>query len=144
MVIFNAPHQIGGENSYATHPGKPEGSHFIVTNCDSMSSSWRGKASHATDSGKPEGSHFIVAKNRDSMLTADRVSKSGKEGGKAGFIKPKGGSTEWYVTAKVNPIDITHLSEKRAWFAKKTKQKLQLNWSPRAPCPHFHLAHMLT
>jgi hypothetical protein len=41
MVIFKAPHQIGGENS------------------------------HVTDSGKPWGSHFIKMKNRDSMPTAD-------------------------------------------------------------------------
>ena len=41
MVIFKAPHQIGGENS------------------------------HATDSGKPGGSHFIKMKNRHSMPTAD-------------------------------------------------------------------------
>jgi hypothetical protein len=51
VVIFKAPCQIGGENSHATDPGKPEGSHFIKTkNRDSMPSADRGsmaaKASH--------------------------------------------------------------------------------------------------
>jgi len=73
-----------------------------------------------------------VAKNRDSMQTVDRVRKAGKEGGKAGLCKSKGGSTEWYVTEEVNPIDKTCLSDKRARFA-NTKTKA-----------HFHLAHMLT
>ena len=37
MVIFKAPHQIGGENSHSTDPGKPGGSHFIkMKNSDSM------------------------------------------------------------------------------------------------------------
>ncbi len=44
------------------------------------------------------------------MPIADWVSKVGKEGGKASLGKPKGGSTEWYVTEEVNPIDKTHLS----------------------------------
>ena len=48
VVIFKAPRQIGGENSHATDPGKPEGSHFIET------------------------------KNRDSMPTVDRGRKGGK------------------------------------------------------------------
>ena len=89
MVIFKAPCQIGGDNS------------------------------HATDPGKPKGSHFIESKNRDSMPSADRVSKAGK----ARLGKPNGGSTEWYVTEEVNPIDKTRLSEKRARFA-NTKNKL--------------------
>ena len=68
VVIFKAPRQIGGENSHATDPGKPEGSHFTETkNRDSMPSVDRGKASHATDPGKTAGSHFIETKNRDSM-----------------------------------------------------------------------------
>jgi len=75
--------------------------------------------SHVSDPGKPEGSHFIVTKNRDSMPTADR----GKEEGKASLGKPKSGSTEWYVTEEVNPIDKTRLSEKQARFA-NTKKKL--------------------
>jgi len=80
VVIFKAPHQIGGMNSHATDPGKPEGSHFIETkNRDSMPSVDRGKASHATDLGKPEGSHsFIETKNRDSIPSADRARKAGK------------------------------------------------------------------
>ncbi len=79
VVIFKAPCQIGGENSNATDPGKPEGSHFIETkNRDSMPSADRGKASHATDPGKPEGSHFIKTKNGDSMPSADRARKAGK------------------------------------------------------------------
>ena len=85
-----------------------------------------------------------MAKNRDSMPTADRVSKAGKEGGKAGFIKPKGGSTEWYVTAEVNPINITHLLEKRAWFANtKTKATAQLVSEGAVPsfssCKHAYM-----
>ena len=48
MVIFKAPHQIGDENY------------------------------HATDPGKPKGSHFLESENRDSMSSADRVSKTGK------------------------------------------------------------------
>ena len=50
MVIFKAPCQIGGENSHATDPGKPKGSHFLETeNRDCMPSSCRGKLSHASD-----------------------------------------------------------------------------------------------
>ena len=71
-----------------------------------------------SDPGKPEGSHFILTKNHDSMPTADR----GKEEGKASLGKPKSGSTEWYVTEEVNPIDKTRLSEKQARFA-NTKKK---------------------
>ncbi len=79
VVFFKAPCQIGGENSNATDPGKPEGSHLIETkNRDSMPSADRGKASHATDPGKPKGSHFIKTKNRDSMPSADRARKAGK------------------------------------------------------------------
>ena len=70
----------------------------------------------------PEGSHLFVAKNHDSMPTADRLSKRGKAVGKASLGKPKGGSTEWYVTEEVNPIDKTCLSDKRARFA-NTKKK---------------------
>jgi len=92
VVIYKAPRQIGGENSHATDPGKPAGSHFIET------------------------------KNRDSMPTADRLSKRGKAVGKASLGKPKGGSTEWYVTEEVNPIDKTSLSEEGARFA-NTKKK---------------------
>jgi hypothetical protein len=37
VVISKAPCQNGGENSHATDPGKPEGSHFILTkNHDSL------------------------------------------------------------------------------------------------------------
>ena len=87
VVIFKAPRQIGGDNSHATNPGKPAGSHFIET------------------------------KNRDSMPSADR----GKEGGKASIGKPKGGSTKWYVTEEVNPIDKTPLSEKGSRFVNTKK-----------------------
>ena len=95
VVIFIAPRQVGGANSHATDPGKPEGSHFIETkNRDSMPSADRarkaGKASHVTDPGKPKGSHFIEMKNRDSMPSADRSRKAGK----ASLGKPKGGSTK--------------------------------------------------
>jgi len=62
-----------------------------------------GKASNATDPWKPAGSHFIDMKNRDSMPCADRASKAGK----ATLGKPKGESTECYVTEEVNPIDTT-------------------------------------
>ena len=109
VVISKAPRQIGGENSHETDPGKPEGSHFIVT------------------------------KNCDSMPTADQVSKAGKAGGVATLGKPKGGSTEWYVTEEVNPIDKTCLLKKGARFA-NTNNELQLSWSSRAPYPHFCLA----
>ncbi len=130
VVIFKAPRQIGGEiggrNSNATDPGKTAGSHFIETkNRDSMPSVDRarkgGKASHATDPGKTAGSHFIETKNRDSMPSVDRSRK----GGKASLGKPKSGSTEWYVTEEVNPIDKTRLSEKQARFA-NTKKKLSI------------------
>ncbi len=149
VAIFKAPHQIGGENSHATDPGKPAGSHFIETkNRDSMPSADRAKASNATDSGKPAGSHFTETKNRDSMPSADRA-KSGhttdpgkpagshfiktkncdsmpsadrdKKGGKASLGKPKGGSTEWYVTEEVNSVDKTPLSEEGARFANTKK-----------------------
>jgi hypothetical protein len=91
VVIFKAPHKIGGEIG--------------------------GRNSHATDPGKPEGGHFIEMKNRDSMPSADRVSKTGK----ATLGKPKGGSTECYVMEEVNPIDKTPLSEKGYWFANTKK-----------------------
>ena len=60
VVIFKAPHQIGGDNSHATDPGRPGGRHFIETNNrDFMPSADSGKeggkASHATDPGKPAG-----------------------------------------------------------------------------------------
>ena len=85
-----------------------------------MPSSCQGNLSHVSDPGKPEGSHFILTKNRDSMPTADR----GKEEGKASLGKPKSGSTEWYVTEEVNPIDKTRLSEKQARFANTKKKSL--------------------
>ena len=66
--------------------------------------------SHATDPGKPKGGHFLDTENRDSMPPADQVSNAGK----ASLGKPKGGSTEWYVTEEVNPNDKTPLSEKQA------------------------------
>ena len=111
VVIFKAPRQIGGENSHATDPGKPAGSHFIET------------------------------KNRDSMPTADRLSKRGKAGGTASLGKPKDGSTEWYVTEEVNLIDKTSLSEEGARFA-NTKKKLQLSWSSKALYPNIHPAQI--
>jgi len=122
VVVFNAPRQVGGANSHATDPGKPEGSHFIETkNRDSMPSADRarkaGKASHVTDPGKPKGSHFIETKNRDSMPSADRSRKAGK----ASLGKPKGGSTKFYVTEEVNPVDKTLLSEKGSRFANTKK-----------------------
>jgi hypothetical protein len=149
-VIFKAPRQIGGENSHATDPGKIAGSHFIETknrdsmptvdrgkashatdpgkialshfietkNRDSMTTVDRGKASHATDPGKKAGSHLIETKNRDSMATVDR----GRKGGKASLGKPKSGSTEWYVTEEVNPLNKLPLSEKGSRFA-NTKRK---------------------
>ena len=113
VVIFKAPHQIGGEIG--------------------------GRNSHATDPGKPEGGHFIETKNRDSMPSADRVSKTGK----ATLGKPKGGSTECYVMEEVNLINKTPLSEKGYRFA-NTKKKQQLSWSSRAPYPHIYLAQMFT
>jgi hypothetical protein len=88
VVIFKAPHQIGGENS------------------------------HATDSGKPDGSHFIEKKNGDSIPTVDR----GRMGGKASLGKPKSGSTDFFVTEEVNPVDKTPLSEKGSRFV-NTKKK---------------------
>jgi hypothetical protein len=73
---------------------------------------------HATDPEKPKGGHFIEKKNRDSMSSAGRASK----GGKAGLGKPKGGSTECYVTEEVNPVNKMPLSEKGSRFA-NTKRK---------------------
>jgi len=68
--------------------------------------------------------------NRDSMPSADRVSKAGK----ASLGKPKGGSTEWYVTEEVNPINNTRLSEKRARFANtKTKAAAQMVFEGAVP-----------
>ena len=51
--------------------------------------------SHATDPGKPKGSHFIATKNRDSILSADRISKEQRQiGGRNSHAtdpgKPKG------------------------------------------------------
>ena len=92
VIIFKAPRQIGGEIS--------------------------GRNSHATDPEKTAGSHFIETKNRDSMPTVDR----GRKGGKASLGKPKSGSTEWYVTEEVNPLNKLPLSEKGSRFA-NTKRK---------------------
>ena len=85
-----------------------------------------------------------MAKNCDSMQTVDRVRKAGKEGGKAGLCKPKGGSTEWYVTEEVNPIDKTCLSDKPARFANtKTKAAAQLVSEGAVPsfssCAHAYI-----
>jgi hypothetical protein len=89
-----------------------------------------GENSHATDPGKTEGSHFIKTKNCDSMPSTDRGSK----GGKAGLGKPKGGSTECYVTEKVNPFDKTPLSEKGSRFANtKNKAAAQLVFEGAVP-----------
>ena len=72
VVISKAPCQIGGENSHATDPGKPKGSHWLeAENRDSIPSSGRGSLSHATDPGKPEGSHWLETENRDSIPTRD-------------------------------------------------------------------------
>jgi len=132
-VIFKAPRQIGGENSHATDPGKQDGSHLIEKkNCDSMPSSGRGSLSHATDPGKSDGSHFIVKKNRDSMPTVDR----GRKGGKAGLVKPKSGSTDFFVTEEVNPVDKTPLSEKGSWFA-NTKRKAAAQLVHEGAVPSF-------
>ena len=54
------------------------------------------KASNATDPGKPKGSHFIATKNRDSIPSADRISKEQcKIGGRNSHAtdpgKPEGG-----------------------------------------------------
>ena len=77
----------------------------------------RGKASHATDPGKPDGSHLIEKKNRDSMPTVDRA----RNGGKASLGKPKSGSTDFFLTEEVNPVDKTPLSEKGSRFANTKK-----------------------
>ncbi len=60
---------------------------------------------------------MIVTKNCDSVPTADRVSKTGKIGGKANLCIPKGGSNDLYVVEEVNPIDKTRKSEEGARFA---------------------------
>jgi hypothetical protein len=52
------------------------------------------------------------------MPTVDR----GRKGGKASLGKPKSGSTEWYVTEEVNPLNKLPLSEKGSRFA-NTKRK---------------------
>ena len=113
-----------GKASHATDPGKAAGSHFIEKmNRDSMSTVDRcrkaAKASNATDPGKAAGSHFIEKKNRDSIPTVDR----GRMGGKASLGKPKSGSTDFFVTEEVNPVNKTPLSEKGSRFA-NTKKKL--------------------
>jgi hypothetical protein len=55
VVIFKAPRQIGGENSHATDPGKPAGSHFVETkNRESMPSADRGKEGGKASIGKPK------------------------------------------------------------------------------------------
>ena len=137
VVIFKAPHQIGGENSHATDPGKPDGSHFIEKkNRDSMPSAERarmaGKASNATDPGKSDGSHFIEKENRYSMQTVDR----GRMGGKATLGKPKSGSTDFFVTEEVNPVDKTPLSEKGSRFA-NTKRKTAAQLVHEGAVPSF-------
>jgi hypothetical protein len=112
-----------GKASHATDPGKAVGSHFIEKmNRDSMSTVDRcrkaGKASNATDPGKSDGSHFIEKENRYSMQTVDR----GRMGGKASLGKPKSGSTDFFVTEEVNPVDKKPLSVKGSRFA-NTKRK---------------------
>jgi hypothetical protein len=112
-----------GKASHATDPEKKAGSHFIETNNrDSMPTVDRGKmggkVSHATDPEKKAGSHFIEMKNRDSIPSVDRARK----GGKASLSKPKSGSTKWYVTEEVNPVNKMPLSEKGSRFA-NTKRK---------------------
>jgi hypothetical protein len=46
----------------------------------------------------------------------------GGKGGKASLGKPKSGSTEWYVTEEVNPVNKMPLSEKESRFV-NTKRK---------------------
>ncbi len=76
-VISKTPCQIGGENSHATDPGKPKGSHWLeAENRDSIPYSDRGSLSHATDPGKPKGSHWLEAENRDSIPSSGRGSLS--------------------------------------------------------------------
>ena len=146
--ISKEQHQIGGRNSHATDYGKQKGSHFIaMKNRDSIPSADRiskeqcqigGRNSHATDPGKPKGSYIIESENCDCISSsADRCSNAGK----AHLGKPKGGSTEWYVTEEVNPIDKTSLSEEGARFA-NTKKKLQLSWSSKALYPNIHPAQI--
>jgi hypothetical protein len=54
--------------------------------------------------------------------------------GKACLGKPKGGSTECFVTEEVNPIDKTHLSEKGSRFANtKNKAAAQLVFKGAVP-----------
>jgi hypothetical protein len=91
-----------------------------------------GENSHATDPGKQDGSHFIEKKNRDSMPSADRARKVGK----ASLGKPKSGSTEFFVTEEVNPVDKTPLSEKGSRFA-NTKRKAAAQLVHEGAVPSF-------
>jgi hypothetical protein len=119
--------------SNATDPGKAAGSHFIEKkNRDSMPSADRAKASNATDPGKAAGSHFIEKKNRDSIPTVDRCRKAGK----ANLGKPNSGSTDFFVTEEVNPIDKTPLSEKGSRFA-NTKRKAAAQLVHEGAVPSF-------
>ena len=114
---------------------KKAGSHFIETkNRDSMPTVVRGrkggKVSHATDPEKKAGSHFIETKNCDSIPSVDRARK----GGKASLGKPKSGSTEWYVTEELNPVNKMPLSEKGSRFANtKRKASAQLVFEGAVP-----------
>ena len=115
--------RMGGKASHATDPGKSDGRHFIEKKKrDSIPSVDRGrmggKASHATDPGKSDGSHFIEKKKCDSIPLVDR----GRMGGKACLGKPKSGSTYFFVTEEVNPVDKTPLSEKGSRYA-NTRRK---------------------
>jgi len=123
--ISKEQRQIGGRNSHATDPGKPKCSHFIaMKNRDSIPSADRiskeqcqigGRNSHATDPGKPKGSYILESENRDCISSsADRCSNAGK----AHLGMPKSGSTEWYVTEEVNPIDNTRFFRERVSVCK--------------------------
>jgi hypothetical protein len=91
-----------------------------------------GENSHVTDPGKAAGSHFIEKKNRDSIPTVDR----GRMGGKATLGKPKSGSTDFFVTEEVNPVDKTPLSEKGSRFA-NTKRKAAAQLVHEGAMPSF-------
>jgi hypothetical protein len=133
--------RMGGKASHATDPGKAAGSHFIQKkNRDSiptvdrcrMAGRMGSKASNATDPGKSDGSHFIEKENHDSMPTVDRCRKAGK----ANLGKPKSGSTDFFVTEEVNPVDKTPLSEKGSRFA-KTKRKAAAQLVHEGAMPSF-------
>ena len=93
---------------------------------------------------KTRGQPFY--RGKESWFHADcGSSQQGRQRGRKGWLHQAEGWIHWMVCyGKGEPDRHNSFIRETGLVCKIPKQKLQLSWSPRAPCPHFHLAHMLT